>query len=115
MRYTDLSGLEQLFKGDRKLIHDWIELYLQESPEYFTLLASCSTNGDAQALASAAHELLPQAHYLGCSHMRELLLTIEERALSDDVVGCAEPVSALLAVRATIDNELRTIRGTDRQ
>ena len=55
--HTDLSNLEHLFKGDRSLIREWIGLYLQESPAYFKQLSDSLERGDAQGLASAAHDL----------------------------------------------------------
>jgi HPt (histidine-containing phosphotransfer) domain-containing protein len=86
--YTELSNLEHLFRGDQSQIREWIGLYLQESPAYFDQLTASLESGDAQALASAAHDLQPQAHYLGSVRMLELLATIEEQALNGDTLGC---------------------------
>jgi HPt (histidine-containing phosphotransfer) domain-containing protein len=107
--YTELSNLEHLFKGDKALMREWIGLYLQESPAYFEQLTASLESGDAQALASAAHDLQPQAHYLGSARMVELLAGIEERALNGDTLGCGELLKALLPVRAAIDGELRSV------
>ena len=113
-RYIDLSNLEHLFNGDQALIREWIDLYLQESPQYFTQLSLSSERDNAQALASAAHDLQPQAHYLGSTRMLELLAGIEERALNGDTLGCTDLLKALLPVREAIDDELRSVLNADK-
>ena len=108
-RNIDLSNIEHLFKGDRALVREWIDLYLQESPQYFAQLTTSLASGDAKALASAAHDLQPQAHYLNAARMLELLTAIEEQAINGDTRSCDELLNALLPVRDAIDVELRTV------
>ena len=108
-RQIDLSNLEHLFKGDRSLMREWIELYLRESPTYFEQLTASLASDDAWALASAAHDLQPQGHYLGAARMLELLAAIEEHALSGNTRVCGELLDALLPVREAIDVELRAL------
>lgn len=107
--HVDLSNLEHLFKGDSTLIREWISLYLQESPQYFDQLATSAENGDAQALANAAHDLQPQAHYLNAAPMLELLMALEEQALLNGTLACAGMLNALFSVREAIDGELRGV------
>lgn len=106
-RELDLSNLGVLFKGDSSLVREWIGLYLQESPKYFALLTESHTNGDARALASAAHDLQPQAHYLGDARLLELLAAIEDRAVNGDTPACAPLLELLMPVREAIEAELR--------
>lgn len=103
----DLSHLEHLFKGDRVLVRQWIDLYLQESPQYFGQLADSLDKGDAEALAAAAHDLQPQAHYLNAGRMPELLVALEEEALSKGTSACSGMLEALWTVRTAIEGELR--------
>ena len=105
----DLSNLEHLFKGDRSLMREWIGLYLQESPRYFALLSVSQSSGDAQALASAAHDLQPQAHYLSAARMLELLTAIEEQAMNGDTHACGELLNTLIPVREAIETELGSV------
>lgn len=105
--FIDLTNLEHLFKGDKALMCEWIELYLQESPQYYTQLTVSLENGDAEALATAAHDLQPQAHYIGSVRMVVLLAAIEEQALNGDTLGCADLLHSLLLEREAIDAELR--------
>lgn len=107
LAHIELSTLEHLFKGDRALIHEWIELYLTESPKYFTQLSDSLANGDAQAMATASHDLQAQAHYIGSARMLELLMAIEEGALTNGTLACKDLLNTLLHVRHAIDAELR--------
>lgn len=106
--HLDLSNLQHLFKGDKSLVREWIGLYLHESPKYFALLTESHATGDARALASAAHDLQPQAHYLGSARLLELLAAIEERATNGDAHACGEPLKTLIPLREVIETELRT-------
>lgn len=83
-RSLELSGLEHLFRGDKALVREWVDLYLQESPRYYAQLSESWESGDARALAAAAHDLQPQAHYLGSARLLELLAAIEEQAMNGD-------------------------------
>lgn len=105
----DLSHLMHLFRGDPSQVREWIGLYLQEAPTYFELLSASLESGDAQAMATAAHDLQPQAHYLGSARMLELLSAIEERSMKGGTSACGELLEALLPVREAIDGELRTV------
>lgn len=105
----DLSHLTHLFRGDRSQVREWIGLYLQEAPTYFEQLSTSLESGDAQAMATAAHDLQPQAHYLGSTRMLELLMAIEERALASGTGSCGELLVALNDVREVIDPELRSV------
>ena len=105
----DLSHLTHLFRGDRSQVREWIGLYLQEAPTYFEQLSTSLESGDAQAMATAAHDLQPQAHYLGSTRMLELLAAIEERAVNGGTSACCELLDALLPVRDAIEGELRTV------
>ncbi len=105
----DLSHLTNLFRGDRSQVREWIGLYLQEAPTYFDQLAASLQSGDAQAMATAAHDLQPQAHYLGSARMLELLAAIEERALASGTGTCGDLLDALNDVREAVDPELRSV------
>lgn len=103
----DLTHLEQLFRHDRALRDEWIALYLEESPQYFQQLVEAHARGDAAAMAHAAHDLRPQARYLSCVRMQELLVAIEEAAATD-LAACDALLRELDAVRRTVADELRT-------
>ncbi len=109
LQHVDLSTLDRLFKGDRSRVDQWIRLYLSEAPAYVGELAKSHAANDAVGMASAAHDLRPQAHYLGNSRMLELLIDIDERLRMDGVSACGEQVSELLELCTAVDDELKGV------
>ncbi len=107
IRYTDLSILNSLFKGDPARVAEWIELYLEEAPGYFNRVEDSLRAGDPKALVSAVHELCPQAHYLGAPKLLELVLQIGEKAGNEGTVACSEVVQQVLELARQIEQELR--------
>ena len=106
---VDLSYLERLFKGDRTRIHAWIRIYLEEAPAQFQRLTDAVARNDAEALAHGAHELRPQAHYLGTPRMLELLVAVSEMARTGDASTCRADVAELVALGEGVDAELREV------
>ncbi len=111
MRHIDLSHLEHVFKGNRSRVEEWIRLYLTEAPQYFHQMQEGLAAGNAEAVAAAAHDLQPQAHYLGVAPMVQLLVSIEEIASTAGATACGHQISQVLAVAAEVDVELRKVIG----
>lgn len=110
----DLAALGRSFKGDRMRLTQWIQLYLKESPTYFTLLSDSLAAGDAKGIASAAHDLRPQAHYLGSERMLQLLIAVEERARREGAASCMMAVEELLELSTRINIELLAMTRSNR-
>lgn len=113
MGAIDLSYLERLYKGDRSRIVQWIQIYLEEAPEQFQRLSHHVERNDAEGLAAAAHDLRPQAHYVGAARMVELLVAIGQRARADGADACAEMVGELRSLDALVEGELKAILAAD--
>lgn len=111
MTLIDRSTLDRLFKGDPTRVEQWIRLYLEESPGYINKLAEGLALENADTLAFAAHDLRPQAHYLGNPRMLELLIAVGKRVRSEGPAACAGQVNELLVLCAAIDAELRGMVG----
>ena len=105
----DLRVLEDLFKGDRSRVCEWLRLYLEEAPKIFAQVKDAYRQGDAEALARAAHELRPQAHYLGAPHLLALLMDISERCRTTGAEACGATVEELLALGEGLDAEVRAV------
>ncbi len=106
---VDLSYLERLFKGDRSRIATWVGIYLEEFPAHLDRLEECLRRNDAPGLAALAHELRPQAHYLGARRLLEILRSIGELARSTGAASCTMAVQELRALSASIEAELRPL------
>ena len=111
-QHIDLSNLDRLFKGDRSRVEEWIRLYFEEAPQYFQRMEEGLRTGDANILAAAAHDLCPQAHYLGSSRMLELLVAVEAQAREQGTAACADTLQALLSLSENINSELHEALGT---
>ena len=107
----DLSTLDHLFKADRSRVNEWLRLYLEEAPGIFAQLKSAQQDGDAEALTRAAHELRPQAHYLGAPRMLELLSAVSEGARKNGAAACKATVDELLRLAEQVEAELHTVVG----
>ena len=107
MPCVDLTYLERLYKGDRVRIAAWVELFLEEVPQRMEELAQCVERCDAIALAALAHELKPQAHYLGAARMHEVLVRIGEGTRCNGPADCATEVLELREACADVERELR--------
>lgn len=105
-RCTDLTVLNNLFKGDRALVMEWTGLYLEEAPGCFKRVEDALKAGDARALAFAVHELRPQAHYLGAPKLLELLTLIGGTAADQGAGACTGAVEELLELARRIEMEL---------
>ncbi len=103
---VDLTGLYDLFRGDRARMREWLQLYLEEAPRLFDQLSDAHEQGDVDALVHAAHELRPQAHYLGSLRMLVLLKEIGDRAKVIGVIACEEHIKELRALSGRIDTEI---------
>jgi len=104
---TDLSILEQLFKGDRVRIHQWIELYLEQAPEQFERLSMEQAKGNAEGLGMIVHDLRPQTHYLGAHHMLERLVALGDLVKREGTAPCRALIDEILAFSMKIEDELR--------
>jgi len=111
--HIDLTYLERLYKGDRARIAQWIHIYLEEAPAQFQRLSDSLEKNDTERLASAAHDLRPQAHYVGAVRMLELLIAIGQRAREDSANACAGMVGELRSLGALVEDELKTVIAAD--
>lgn len=107
MPTIDLSYLERLYNGDRKRVSTWVEIFLEEIPLRMEEMAQCVQRSDAAGLSALAHELKPQAHYLGAQRMLEVLQRIGGRTQCDGTPACHEEAGDLNDACAEVVAELR--------
>ena len=107
--HIDLSYLERLFKGDRARINGWIQIYLEEAPTLFRQLRDAQTTGDVEHLARVAHDLRPQAHYLGSPRMLELLIRVAQDARTLGNLACVPHLDELHTIADRVAMELNAV------
>ena len=109
----DLAYLERLYKGDRARVEEWIRIYLEEAPPLFARLKGSMEQDEATDLIATAHELRPQAHYLGTPKLLELLIAIGERTRTDGAAACAQLVNEVLTLGDAVSHELHAAIALD--
>lgn len=111
----DLQFLNRLCKGDRQFMSTFIRQYLTDSPGLLRELAHAVADGDATALLRAAHDLRPQAHYMGAVRMEQLLIEADRDARKQPPVLRKDLVEEVLPLAAGLETELRAWRNEQRE
>ncbi len=107
MPATDLAYLERLYRGDHVRIAAWVGLFLEEFPGQCFALSSCADRNDLGGLAALAHELKPQAHYLGAAGLMQAIEALTGSATAGDAATCTEAVRAFRRAGEDVLLELR--------
>ncbi len=76
----NLSYLEDITGGDKAVILEMLDLFIQDIPKHTTNLESFHQEGNLEDLAKEAHMLKPTVHYVGLFQMHEDLKEIETLA-----------------------------------
>ena len=89
----------------------WVRIYLEDAPGQFRSMAECVQRDDAQGLAATAHELRPLAHYLGSTHLLELLERVGHEARASGAAACAGTVDELVGIGIGVEADLKALFG----
>jgi HPt (histidine-containing phosphotransfer) domain-containing protein len=106
----DLSYLLQVFQGNKTLVIEIVELFLQQVPEYVRLMELHVKEGNHAAIHPLAHKSKSSTSMLGLKSIESLLLEIElngkagnyenlpakVHALSEQISHCAMELRAYL-------------------
>lgn len=76
----DLSYLEQVFQGNKEMIHHIIKLFLDQVPEYIREMELCVERNDLLALHPLAHKAKSSITMLGLRSMEGVVRDIEKRS-----------------------------------
>jgi HPt (histidine-containing phosphotransfer) domain-containing protein len=77
VRY-DLSYLNQVFQGNREMINNIINLFLQQVPEYIREMEECVRKNEPLSLHPLAHKAKSSVSMLGIKDMENDILQIEQ-------------------------------------
>lgn len=84
---VDLSFLEKFTKGNTTKMRRYISMYLNTAPETFERMDQNIKDNSWSELAINAHSLKPQVEFMGISTLKELLIEIENKVKSNQLVG----------------------------
>lgn len=74
----DLSYLNQVFQGNRDMINNIIQLFLQQVPEYVKEMEECVRKNEPLSLHPLAHKAKSSVSMLGIKDMETDILKIEQ-------------------------------------
>lgn len=74
----DLSYLNQVFQGNREMINNIIQLFLQQVPEYIREMEECVRKNEPLSLHPLAHKAKSSVSMLGIRKMETDILQIEQ-------------------------------------
>ena len=76
-RVVDWDEALHSVNGDRRLLQDIIEAFLDESPRWLATIREAIDRQDARTLQRAAHTLKGSTAYFGATHASEIVLQLE--------------------------------------
>ncbi len=77
LRY-DLSYLNQVFQGNREMINNIINLFIQQVPDYIQEMEECVRKNEPLSLHPLAHKAKSSVSMLGIKDMETDILQIEQ-------------------------------------
>jgi HPt (histidine-containing phosphotransfer) domain-containing protein len=64
--------------GDEKLLHEVIEIFVDQAPRHMETLRSALAQGDAESVQKTAHSMKGELGYLGISEVTQKARELEE-------------------------------------
>ena len=106
----DMGKTLESLGGDEELLHEVIEIFLEEAPKHMATLGHAIAEGDTKAIEQAAHTLKGELGYLGISGLSRKARELEEIDQTPDLHAAetiykefeAELSSVLTSIRRTI-------------
>jgi len=109
-QHFDLSYLNQVFQGNKALVIQIVELFLQQVPEYVRMMENHLKEGNYAAIHPLAHKSKSSTSMLGLKSIESLLIEIESnckagkfenlstkiQSLSDQLKLCTAELKAYL-------------------
>jgi HPt (histidine-containing phosphotransfer) domain-containing protein len=74
----DLSYLNQVFQGNREMVNNIINLFLQQVPEYVHQMEECIRKNEPMSLHPLAHKAKSSIAMLGIKDMEDDIIQIEQ-------------------------------------
>ncbi len=108
-KYIDLSYLEDVSMGDKSMIEEMIEMFLDLVPQSLSELRSLYEDEQWLELKAEAHKLKPNFAYMGIESGKELLQQIEHHAdKEEDLESIREKLDELEKIYEQAAGELNS-------
>jgi CheY-like chemotaxis protein/HPt (histidine-containing phosphotransfer) domain-containing protein len=105
-----VATLLELVGGEKALVVELIDSFLEEAPPLFTQLRNSVEQSDAAGLRMAAHTLKSSSTDFGATTLAELCRELEEMGKNGTLEGAAELVAQAEAEYERVQTGLETVR-----
>jgi CheY-like chemotaxis protein/HPt (histidine-containing phosphotransfer) domain-containing protein len=105
-----LETLLELVGGEKALVAELIDSFLEEAPPLFTQLRQSVEQGDAAGLRMAAHTIKSSSNDFGATALAELCRELEEMGKNGTLEGAAELTAQAEAEYERVQAALETIQ-----
>jgi two-component system sensor histidine kinase/response regulator len=102
----DLDAALQSVDGDRELLVEMAELFLQDSGQLLAEIGQAIQTGDAAALHRSAHTLKGSVSNFVAREARETALQLEMMGRSGDLTGAPARFNALITEMQRVETDL---------
>lgn len=79
-KYTDLTYLKKLSKGDDDFVKQMISIFINQTPTAIQKMEADLSNRDWASLRAVAHKMKPSFSFVGVTSLQEKIETIEDNA-----------------------------------
>lgn len=79
-KYTDLTYLKKLSKGDDDFVKQMISIFINQTPTAIQKMEADLSNKDWTSLRAVAHKMKPSFSFVGVTSLQEKIETIEDNA-----------------------------------
>lgn len=87
----DLSYLNEVAGGSSEFMIEMIDMFLDQTPDYFTQIDQSINEGDWFKVADIAHKIKPTFSFMGVDFAKNEMAEIERKAKNMDVVEEIRP------------------------
>lgn len=80
-KYTDLTYLKSLSKGDESFVKQMITIFVNQTPSAIEQLEKSLLDKDFATLKAVAHKMKPSFSFVGVNSLQEKITELEKNAL----------------------------------
>ncbi len=106
------ARLRSDFTGDDDAFHELIDVFLNQTPEYFQQARQALASGDHEAVSRVAHTVKGSCRDLGATAMADLCARLEEVAGSNQLHGGEDMLAAIEEEFKKVKKQLQEIRSS---
>ena len=109
----DVKQLLSRLGGDEKLLHEVVEVFIDDAPKHVEALRGALGQGDAEAVESIAHSIKGELGYLGIAKVSQKARELEEMGRKHDLEQASRIFPSFEAEVSAIVAAMRRVNSLD--